>query len=301
MKRSTFIALFALASTLGCKSVYKQQSMKQNSFPVFSAEAHRGGRGLMPENTIIAMQNAMSFEVITTLEMDTHITKDGKVVVTHDDYLSPGFMLTPEGKEIPTADAKKYAIYQMNYDDLKKFDIGTKVNTGFPKQQKIKTYIPLLGDLIDSVQREIKQKNKKQFFYNIETKCDEKGDHVVNPEPEVFVKLLMDVIEQKKITPFVVIQSFDKRTIQIINKKYPNVKTSFLVANKKTYEENIADLGYKPFILSPVFNMVDADLVKKAHADGVKIIPWTANTTEEISRLKALGVDGIISDYPNLL
>lgn len=272
----------------------------QVKFPAFSAEAHRGGRGLMPENTIIAMQNAISYDAVTTLEMDTHITKDGKVVVTHDDYLSPGFMLTPAGKEIPKADAKKYPIFQMNYTDLKMFDIGTKLNTGFPKQKKIKTYIPLLADLIDSVQNEIKLKNKKQLFYNIETKCDEQGDNIVNPTPEIFVKLLIDVIEQKNITQFVVIQSFDKRTIQIINKKYPNIKTSFLVSNIKTYQENIADLGYKPFILSPISTMVDVDMVKKAHADGVKIIPWTVNTIEEINRLKMLQVDGIITDYPNL-
>ncbi|RZJ79291.1 MAG: glycerophosphodiester phosphodiesterase, partial [Flavobacterium sp.] len=75
----------------------------------------------------------------------------------------------------------------------------------------------------------------------------------------------------------------------------------FLVSNKKTYEENIADLGYKPFILSPIYSMVNAELVSKAHADGVKIVPWTANTPTEINRLKSLKVDGIITDYPNLL
>ena len=297
MKKYTLIAL---ALTLGCKTVNQQNNMEAK-FPDFSAEAHRGGRGLMPENTIIAMQNAMTMDHITTLEMDTHITKDNQVMVTHDDYLSPGFMLTPDGKDIPKEDAKKYPIYQMDYNLLKTFDIGTKVNAGFKQQKKIKTYIPLLADLIDSVQKEIKLKGKKQLFYNIETKCDVAGDNVVNPTPAVFVKLLINVIDQKKITPYVVIQSFDKRTIQIINEQYPKVKTSFLVDNKKTYEENIADLGYKPFILSPNYKMVTAELVKKAHADGVKIVPWTANTPEEITRLKALKVDGIISDYPTLL
>ncbi len=283
-----------------CSQSFYKQNLMEVEFPVFSAEAHRGGRGLMPENTIIAMQDAMNYDAITTLEMDTHITKDGNVVVTHDDYLSPSFMLMPDGKEIPTSDSKKFAIYQMDYEQLKAFDIGTKINKGFPEQKKIKTYIPLLADLIDTVQKDIKLKNKKQLFYNIETKCDAAGDNMVNPTPDVFVKLLMDVIEQKKITPYVVIQSFDKRTIQIINQKYPKVKTSYLVSNKKSYEENMAELGYKPFILSPNYNMVDEILVKKAHSDGVKVIPWTVNTKKEINNLKALKVDGIITDYPNL-
>lgn len=296
MKFKVAVTLFCAATTFASVS-YAQQP----KFPAFSAEAHRGGRGLYPENTITAMLQTMKIDGITTLEMDTHITKDGKVVVTHDDYLSPAFMLTPEGKEIPATDAKKYPVFGMDYNDLKAFDLGSKYFDSFPKQQKSKQYIPLLASLIDSVQAETKKGKHNQFFYNIETKCSEKGDGITNPEPEVFVKLLMDVIEKKKIAPFVVIQSFDKRTIQIINKKYPKVKTSFLVANKKSYEENIADLGYKPFILSPVWQMVTEELVSKAHADGVKVIPWTANTAEEITKLRALKVDGIISDYPDVL
>lgn len=300
MKKYTFLIILSLITIFGCKSTQQQKNRVVN-FPVFSAEAHRGGRGLMPENTIIAMQHAMTMDNITTLEMDTHVTKDNQVVVTHDDYLSPAFTLTPDGNEIPKADAKKYPVYQMNYDLLKNFDVGTKVNTGFPQQKKIKTYIPLLADLIDAVQKDIKLKGKKQLFYNIETKCEVAGDNVVNPTPEIFVKLLMDVIERKKITPFVVIQSFDKRTIQIINQKYPGVKTSFLISNKKSYEENIADLGYKPFIYSPEWKLVNENLIKKAHADGVKVIPWTVNTKKDIDYLRSLNVDGIISDYPDLL
>lgn len=296
-----FYPLGALLIILNACSVNKNTSVSQVNFPTFSAEAHRGGRGLMPENTILAMKNAMSYSAITTLEMDTHITNDGKVVVTHDDYLSPGFMLTPDGQEIPKKDAKKYSIFKMDYNLLKTFDLGSKPYKDFPQQKKIKTYIPLLADLIDSVQYEIKTKNKKQYFYNIETKCSAKGDGVTNPMPDIFVKLLMDVIKSKKIEPYVVIQSFDKRTLQILNKEYPYMKTSYLVSNKKTYEENMADLGFKPFILSPNSNMVDAELMKKAHADGIKVVAWTANTAEEIARLKGLKVDGIISDYPNLL
>lgn len=299
--KKLFCPLGILIFGITACSVNKMAKVNQVEFPKFSAEAHRGGRGLVPENTILAMKNAMSYPAVTTLEMDTHITKDGKVVVTHDDYLSPGFMLTPDGKEIPSADAKKYNVFKMDYAQLRTFDIGTKFHKDFPKQQKVKTYIPLLADLIDSVQTAIKSKNKKQYFYNIETKCDAKGDGISNPTPAVFVKLLMDVIQSKKIEQYVVIQSFDKRTIQIINKEYPNIRTSFLVSNKKTYEQNMDDLGYKPFILSPAYKMVNAEFIKKAHADGVKVIPWTVNTAEEISKLKALGVDGIITDYTNLL
>lgn len=298
MKNLFYIATLVLTSLSACKTLNKASVGTVAEFPAFSIEGHRGGRGLMPENTILAMKNAVDIGV-TTLEMDTHITKDGEVVVTHDDYLSPGFMLTPEGQEIPKADSKKYAVYQMDYALLKTFDLGTKPLAGFPRQKKIKSYIPRLADLIDSVQSYTK--GKKQMFYNIETKCSPNGDGIENPVPEEFVKRLMDVIEKKGIASYVVIQSFDKRTLQVLNKKYPKVRTSFLVDNKKTVEENIADLGFNPFIISPAFKMVNEELVKKCHERNVKVIPWTPNSKEDIENLKLLKVDGIISDYPDLL
>ena len=269
-------------------------------YPVFDREAHRGGRGLMPENTIPAMINTVNLGM-ETLEMDLHITADNKVIVSHDEYINPLFSLTPDGKEIPKEDNRKYILYKMNYAEIAKFDVGSKPYSKFPDQKKMKVSIPLLADLIDSVQHYIKTSGKRQVFYNIETKSSEKGDGTVNPDPETFVKLMMDVLEEKKILPWVVIQSFDKRTLQILNKKYPTVRTSWLVDNKKSTAENLADLGFKPFIYSPNFKMVTADVVKDCHAQGIKVLPWTPDTKEEIDAMKALGVDGIITDYPNLL
>lgn len=301
MKIKQIVCAFSASFLLIGGCVMQKDNNQKLDFPSFSAEAHRGGRGLMPENTIIAMKNAMNFPAVTTLEMDTHITKDGQVVVTHDDYLSYKFMLTPDGKEISSKDNKKYNIFKMDYNELKAFDLGSKTYADFPQQKKVKTYLPLLSELIDSVQLEIKAKGKKQYFYNIETKCSEKGDGITNPTPAVFVKKLMDVVLSKKIEKFVVIQSFDVRTLQIIHKEYPNIKTSYLVSNKKSYEENMKILGFTPFILSPNFNMVNQELMKKAHADGVKVVTWTPNTAEDIAKMRALNVDGIITDYPNLL
>jgi len=273
--------------------------MKQDQpLPPFDIEGHRGARGLMPENTIPAMYKAIDLGV-TTIEMDSHVTADGKVVLAHDDYINPLFTLDPDGKEIPKKDAKRYVLYKMTYEELEKFDVGSKFYDKFPKQQKQKAHIPLLSELIDSVQAYLKANNKPQVFYNIETKSSPEGDNKLQPEPEVFVKLLMDVIESKKITPWVIIQSFDPRTLQVLNKKYPHVETSFL-AEKGTLQQNLQKLGFKPLIYSPDYKMVDADLVKQCHEKDIKVIPWTVNSKEEIAHLKTLGVDGIISDYPDL-
>jgi glycerophosphoryl diester phosphodiesterase len=280
-------------------TVIKNMELKNADYPSFSAEAHRGGRGLMPENTIPAMKNAIDLGV-TTLEMDTHITADGQVVLSHDEYINPLFSLTHDGKEISNEEGKNLILYKMNYEDLKKYDVGSKPYSKFPRQKKLKTYMPLLSELIDSVQNYVKVNHKKQVFYNIETKCSPAGDGIYNPGPDEFVEKLMAVLIKKKILPYVVIQSFDKRTLQIIHKKYPDVRTSYLIENKKSFEANIADLGFTPFILSPDYKLVDADLVKKCHDAKIKVLPWTVNTKEEIEQLKSLGVDGVITDYPDL-
>ncbi|QKJ30632.1 glycerophosphodiester phosphodiesterase [Mucilaginibacter mali] len=299
MKKTICIAM--LSGMIATSAIaQKNKTVKNEPFPSFDREAHRGGRGLMPENTIPAMLNTIDMGM-ETLEMDTHITADGKVVVSHDEYINPLFSLTPDGQEIPKEDGKKYVFYKMNYADIAKFDVGSKPYPAFPQQKKMKVSIPLLADLIDSVEHYVKATGKRHVFYNIETKSSEKGDGTVNPDPETFVKLLMDVIEQKKITQWVVIQSFDKRTLQVLNKKYPNVRTSWLVSNKKSTADNLADLGFKPFIYSPNFSMVTADVVRECHEQGIKVVPWTPDTKEDIAALKALGVDGIISDYPNFL
>lgn len=78
------------------------------------------------------------------------------------------------------------------------------------------------------------------------------------------------------------------------------MRTSYLIENKKSFEDNMADLGFTPFIYSPDYKLVDADLVKKCHDSKIKVLPWTVNTKAEIEQLKSLGVDGVITDYPDL-
>ncbi|MFB9863604.1 glycerophosphodiester phosphodiesterase family protein [Rufibacter immobilis] len=294
----TFSALLLGATLLaGCKS---SQSLTQlPPLPTFDTEGHRGARGLLAENSIPAMRKAIDLGV-TTIEMDCHITKDGQVVVTHDPHINPLYARTPDGQDIPKEDAKKYVVYQMTYDQVKAFELGTKPYSNFPQQQRVKTYIPRLADLIDSVQTYLKTTGKPQVFYNIEVKSKIAGDNKLHPASEEFVKAMMQVIEKKGIAPYVIIQSFDLRPLQILHKKYPHMRTSFLVDNKKTVAENLAELGFTPVVYSPSAKLVTAELVKQCHDRGIKVVPWTVNTAEEIARIKALGVDGIISDYPNL-
>lgn len=306
MVRSSMSVLLVGSLLLSaCSSQKKAASQKnvasmENQFPAFDSEAHRGGRGLKPENTIPAMKNAIDIGV-TTLEMDANITKDLKVVVSHDQYMNPDISTAPDGTPVTRQQVKDLLLYQMNYADIVKYDVGMRGNPNFPQQEKMKVNKPLLSDLIQAVEKYTQQEGVAPKWYNIETKSSAKYDGVRNPKPEQFVALLMKVVIDNGIVDRTVIQSFDKRTLQVLHKKFPAVKTSFLIGdnNKKSLDENIKDLGFTPFILSPDYKLVTPALVKACHDKGVKIVPWTVNDKAKIQELKDMGVDGIISDYPN--
>ena len=262
-------------------------------------QAHRGGRGLMPENTIPAMLAVMDNSIVTTLEMDLAITKDKQVVVSHDPTLNPIITTKADGTYIK---ANEFIIYQMNYTQLINFDVGLKPHPLFPQQKKLAVTIPTLNDLVDSV--ELKGKNiGRQMFYNIEIKSVDGKDNIEHPVPEEFVDLVVNLIKQKNIDDRTTIQSFDLRPLKVLHQKYPKIQTAYLVEGKESGEvkSNINLLGFLPNIYSPEYKYVTKETVDYCHANNIKIIPWTVNTKPEIDALIALGVDGLITDYPNLL
>jgi len=301
MKYSS-ISSIAIALLFSC-SAQKQSQHDDGKFtyPSFDKQGHRGSRGLMPENTIPAMQKAIDLTV-TTLEMDASITKDKKVIVSHDPYFNADITTTPDGKFLTKEEASKLLLYGMTYDEIKKYDVGLKPHPGFPRQQKIAVHKPLLSDLIKASEAYAKEKGKGPMWYNIETKSKEGGDGIKHPAPEEFVDLLVAVIQGEGIAPRTVIQSFDFRTLKVVHKKYPSIKTSMLIEgdDKRSLDEQLNALGFVPFVYSPHYSLVTAQLVKACHDKGLKIVPWTVNKKDDIEKLKTLGVDGVISDYPDL-
>ncbi|MEC5147041.1 glycerophosphodiester phosphodiesterase family protein [Chitinophaga sp. 212800010-3] len=263
-------------------------------------QAHRGGMALMPENTIPAMINAVRLGA-RTLELDCIITADNKVTVSHDAYMSAEFMRKPDGSDITKAEEKGLALYKMSYDSIRKYDAGTKPHPRFPLQQKMLVRKPLLTDLIDSVEAYVKTHHLKPVYYNMETKSSPDGDGTYNPSPDEFVKLVMEVVNKKKIASRVIIQSFDVRTLQVLHKTFPKQKTALLIGNKDSFAANLEKLGFTPDIYSPNFQLVNAELVKEAHAKKVAVLPWTVDDEEDFKRLLSYGVDGIITNAPDKL
>ncbi|HEX4958769.1 MAG TPA: glycerophosphodiester phosphodiesterase [Lacibacter sp.] len=267
----------------------------------FDKQGHRGCRGLMPENTIPAMMHALSLGV-TTLELDVVITKDRKVVLSHEPFFNHEITTRPDGSSVSLTEERGLNIYKMNYEEVKKFDVGLKPHPRFPQQQKLAAYKPLLSEVFDNVQTQIKKKRLQQVYYNIETKSIPATDDVFHPRPAEFIELLMAVVKEKGLEEYVIIQSFDFRTLQYLHQSYPSMKTAMLIEDydKRGIEKQIEALGFQPAIYSPHFSLVSETLINYCHERKLKIIPWTVNSKEEIERLKKMGVDGIITDYPNL-
>jgi glycerophosphoryl diester phosphodiesterase len=290
-------AIYILASCHSASHITMNNAIRQP----FDFQAHRGGRGLMPENTIPAMLSVMDNNKVTTLEMDLAITKDKQVVVSHDPVLNPIITTKPDGTFIKANAIGENVIYQMDYVQLQKFDVGLKIHPGFPQQEKLAVAVPTLNDLVDSV--EIKGNIiGRKMMYNIEIKSVEGKDIVEHPAPDEFVELVVNIIKQKNIVSRTTIQSFDIRPLKVLHQKYPNIQIAYLVEGKETpnVKTNIAKLGFTPTIYSPEYKFVTKETVDYCHANNMKIIPWTVNTKTEIDALIALGVDGLITDYPNL-
>ena len=301
-----FIKLFSLISIslLTCTSTRKMtsnESIQKNSQTTFDKEGHRGCRGLMPENTIDAMTNALGMG-ITTLEMDVVITKDKKVILSHEPFFNHEITTKPDGSFVTEAEERSLNIFQMDYETVKKYDVGLKPHPRFPRQEKRSAVKPLLSDVFDAVKSYMMTARRPYPYFNIETKCLPETDGTYHPAPAEFVELLMQVINEKQLTEQVIIQSFDVRTLQYLHKNYPSIKTSLLIegTDKQSFTEQLNKLGFSPDVYSPEYTIVNASLIKACHDKGIKIVPWTVNDKAEIEKLTASGVDGIITDYPDL-
>jgi glycerophosphoryl diester phosphodiesterase len=286
----------------------------------FDIEAHRGGRGLFPENTLVSFAGALAMGV-DTLELDVGATKDGVLVVSHERRLNPdlardadGAYVTPPGTpfvELTLAQVKAYDVGQLRPDSA--------YAGQFPEQHAVRgTPIPTLTEVIDLVRRSGNEKVR----LNIETKID--PDHPAeSPDPDRFVTLLLGVLEAEHFADRVTIQSFDWRTLQLVQQRAPKIPTVYLTlqrgtaptislqgATRWTAGFNPADHGGSlpqtikaagGAIWSPYFADVTPDLVKEAHDLGLQVVVWTVNKPEDIARMIDIGVDGVISDRPDLL
>jgi len=285
----------------------------------FDLEAHRGGRALRPENTLPSFANALSMGV-DTLELDMGVTRDGVVVVSHERGLNPDLARGPDGKYISAG----IPYVRLTLAEVKKYDVG-QIRPGsdyaarFPEQRAIPgTRIPTLAEVFDLVRRS----GDSHVRLNIETKIDPTHPDE-SLDPQAFVTRVLDLLRREHFTDRVMIESFDWRTLLLVQKQAPEIPTVYLTQQQQPEENIYLDkaspwtAGFDPVkyggsvpravkaaggrIWSPLYNDVTAASIAEAHRLGLPVIVWTVNDPKEMSRLIDLGVDGIISDRPDLL
>ena len=282
-------------------------------------QGHRGARGLMPENTLPAFARALEIGV-TTLELDCAITRDGVVVVSHDPVLNPDITRGPDGEWLRAAGP---AIWSLAFDELQRYDVG-RLNPSrayasrWPSQQPVDgTRIPRLADLFELVRKS----GNETVRFNIETKISPL-EPARTTGPEDFARRLVAAVRAASMEKRTVIQSFDWRTLAVVQKEAPEIPTVYLTAESGS-AANLDKSGDSPWtagiryrdhgsvprmvkaaggaIWSPSFADLTRDSVKEAHSLGLKVVPWTVNQELDMRRLIDWGVDGIISDRPDLL
>ncbi|MEP6849085.1 MAG: glycerophosphodiester phosphodiesterase family protein [Acidobacteriota bacterium] len=264
----------------------------------FDIEGHRGTRGWMPENTIPAFEKGLQLGA-DTLELDVVVTKDGKLVVSHEPWFSSVISLDKYGKPIPAENPRDFNIYKMTYAEVKQFDVGSLGNKDFPQQQKLKISKPLLVDVFKEIDKFARKSKLSRPRYNIEIKTEPGDDDVFNPKQNVFAKIVFDEITVAKMQKYVTVQSFDVRALQEMRKLTKDIPLSLLVANRNGVLKNLRALGFDPEIYSPNYLLVDPDLVKICHGRSIKVLPWTVNEPMDMQKMKLLDLDGIITDYPD--
>jgi len=285
----------------------------------FDLQGHRGARGLLPENTLPAFQRALELGV-TTLEMDIAITSDGVLVLSHDPLLNPEITRDASGRFL---EQHGPAIHTLTWAQLQAYDVGrlnpaTGYARQFPDQQaRDGTRIPRLVDVFELVKRSGDDKVR----FDIETK--------VNPEkpaetlaPEAFARALVEEIRKAGMAARAQIQSFDWRTLQVVQKIAPEIDTVYLTVQRRFDNINAdraegsrwtagfqyREHGSVPKMIKAAggghwaayFGDLDAPKVKEAQALGLKVLAWTVNDPAVMARLIDLGVDGLITDRPDL-
>lgn len=290
MKSYTLLLSAMMLSLLSCqdKSLERQLDI----------QGHRGCRGLMPENTIPAFLKAMEIGV-NTLELDLAVTADKEVIVSHEPYFRADISMKPDGNPVTDEEQHQLNMYQMPYDSIRQYDVGSLPDPKHPNRINLKTYRPRLVDVIQSVKEYCDKQKKEMPYWNIEIKRDPKYDNMYHPNAQSFVGLVMPILKETGIWDRTTIQSFDLESLQVAHASYPILSYALLIENEKSIETNIEELGFKPDIYSCYYKLVDDHVISYAKENGIKVIPWTINDETDITAMIDIGVDGIISDYPD--
>ena len=261
---------------------------------------HRGCRGLLPENTLPAFLHALQLGV-DVLEMDVVLSADQQVVVAHEPWLSAKLGLSPDGKPIDPQGEQLLNLFKMPYTTVQQSVIGTLPHPGFPSQQQIATYRPLLSEVLQATELFCQQTGRPPVGYSIEIKSSPETEGEFHPAPHEFTTTVLADIPTTLI-PRVTLLSFDSRILQTARQLLPRLRLCLLLEIPFSPNDVFSSLGFIPEVLGPDYKLLDAHILSRMHQlyNSLEVVPWTANEPPEIIQLANMGVTGITTDYPDV-
>jgi glycerophosphoryl diester phosphodiesterase len=253
---------------------------------------HRGCRGLMPENSIESFQKAIDLGV-DGIELDVVVNKDKQLVISHEPYFKRSFCMDSHGIEITKE--KSWNIYEMTQAEINLFDCGTKIHPNFSNQVKLRTHKPLLQELFTKV-------DLARTMILFEIKSNPSEYEKSQPLPNEFVKLIASEIENFNYRENIIFMSFDKQILEEIHMQLPSYNCIYLtylpfVKAKKFLNH----LTFKPYGLGMYYKTISRKDARYLHENNLKLFAWTVNKTRIKTKLIRKEVDGIITDYPNVI
>lgn len=269
-------------------------SLSGQSQSELSLQGHRGARGLYPENTIYGLLKTLEVPEVNTLEFDLSVTKDKQIILSHEPWINEEICFLYASEE-------GHNIYSLSYEMVKQIDCGSKGHPSFPDQEKTFSTKPLLSETLKAIKQYCSEHKLELPYLNIELKSRTSWYGVYCPMPDQFTKLVEQVLLKSGYPKEkIIFQSFDSEILIQFRQSELNWTLSYLVDSKIQPSKVIRKLGFKPDIISPNFKFINKNWVDKYHNKGMLVIPWTINQVKDMSILLEYGVDGLISDYPNL-
>lgn len=259
---------------------------------------HRGCRGLLPENTVPAFLKAAELGV-DWVELDVVISADSQVVVSHEPWMHHRICLDAQGAAIDSAVERGLNLYRMTVAEIQRFDCGSLDHPDFPSQDRRRVHKPTLREVVEALDEAALMGGSGSPGFNIEIKSDPALYGTHQPRPAEFAQRVLSAIDSLGLGERVIIQSFDPAVLMAMHGLAAEMPMALLVENTDGVDANLQRLSFKPAIYSPHFSMADAQLLRDLRGRGIALNVWTVNEPADIQRMIALGVDGIISDYPD--
>ena len=248
--------------------------------PHLSLQAHRGAAGLAPENTLAAFRIALELGTDGT-EMDLQLTRDGVVVVIHDDTVDR----TTDGRG---------RIGDLTLAEVKRLDAGAKFGPTFRGER-----IPTLRELIDLV----KASGRDRFRLNLEIKFAEGREG----QPADLEERVLAVLAETNFLGRVITQSFYHPSAAKMKRLAPRIPAGLLVGQRRQPADPVAAVrDHVVDYYAPHHSLVTPDLLRMLHQAAIPVVTWTVNDPADMRRLMGMGLgslpgDGMISDYPDRL